>query len=68
MQVSLGTVDNADKRCCGFGMIILDPDFFIPDSGTGMKKGIGSRIRNKEKTKVLPSSRKYDPGCPGPRI
>ncbi len=38
------------KHCCGFGMFIPDPIFFIPDSGSRVKtipdSGFGSAAKN----------------------
>ncbi len=59
-------------QCCGFGMIIPDPKFSIPDPGSLIQgqKGTESRIRicNKKFTffkqkKIDTKLLKYDPRC-----
>ncbi len=42
-QVAGGWKKHCSGQCCGSGMFIPDPDFFIPDPGSNSKKG-GDKI------------------------
>jgi hypothetical protein len=56
------------RQCCGFGMLIRDPNVFIPDPGSKDSE-LRIRILIKEfkyfflPKKLFPSSRNYGPGC-----